>query len=84
MSYKHGIKHESEENQRDARTHSLLLRRPLSPPDIALLRDGELGTLALREGNPRLGALAENEDVGDPVKNSLVTYLSVFNHELTA
>ena len=66
MSYKHGIKHESEGDQKDAQTHSLLLGRPLSPPDITLLGDGELGTLALRQGHPWLGALAEHEDVGDP------------------
>lgn len=68
MSYKHGIKHESEEDQGNARTHSLLLGRPLSPPSIALLRNGKLGTLALGEGYPWLGPLAKHKDVGDPAE----------------
>lgn len=76
VSYKHGIKHESEEDQRNARTDNLLLGRSLSPPGIALLRDGKLGTLALRQGDPRLSSLAEHEDVGDTSETGS-TYYSV-------
>ena len=36
-------------------------------PDITLLGDGELGTLALGEGDPGLGALTNDEDVGDTI-----------------
>ena len=36
-------------------------------PDITLLSNSKLDTLALGQGYPRLGALADNEDVGDPV-----------------
>jgi len=41
----------------------LRLRRSLFPPDVALLRNGELDALALGQGDPRLGALTDNEDV---------------------
>ena len=34
-------------------------------PDITLLGNGELGTLALGERDPGLGALTDDEDVGD-------------------
>lgn len=37
----------------------------LLPPDIPLLGNGELDTLALGQGHPWLVALADNEDVGD-------------------
>jgi len=37
-------------------------------PDIALLSNGELGTLALGERDPGLRALANDENVGDTVK----------------
>ena len=43
-----------------------LLLGSASPPDITLLSDSELDTLALRQRYPRLRALADNEDVGDP------------------
>ena len=44
----------------------LLVSSSLSPPDVTLLGDGELGTLAAGQGDPWLGALADDEDVGDP------------------
>ena len=43
-----------------------LLLGSTSPPNITLLRDGELDALALRQGDPRLGALTNDENVGDP------------------
>lgn len=53
----------------------LLLSGPLSPPDIPLLRNGKLSTLALRQGNPRLRALTNDEDVRHPytIKSVLVS-----------
>lgn len=42
----------------------LLGSSPFSP-DVTLLSDGELGTLALGEGDPGLDALTDDEDVGD-------------------
>jgi hypothetical protein len=44
----------------------LSLRRTLPPAHITLLGDRQLGTLALRQGDPRLGTLTNDEDVGDP------------------
>jgi hypothetical protein len=41
------------------------LRRTLPPAKVTLLSDRELGTLALRQRDPRLRALTDNEDVGD-------------------
>ena len=55
------IKHEPNDIGRD-----LLLCGPLTPPEIPLLGDGEFGSFALRQGDPRLGTLPKNEDVGDP------------------
>lgn len=49
----------------------LLLRSTLSPPGITLLRDGELSTLTLRQGDPWLRPLTDNEDVGNTKKTSL-------------
>lgn len=43
----------------------LCLSSTLLPPDITLLGDGELGTLALGQRYPGLGALTNDEDVGD-------------------
>ena len=42
-------------------------------PDITLLGDGELGTLALGEGDPGLGALTNDEDVGDTTRHKLTS-----------
>ena len=42
-----------------------MLGGTLSPPDITLLSNSELDTLALRQGYPGLGALPDDEDVGD-------------------
>ena len=38
----------------------------LLPAHVALLGDGELGTLALGQGDPRLRALTNDEDVRYP------------------
>lgn len=50
-------------------TH-LLLSSTLFPPDIALLGNSELDTLALRQRYPRLRALPDDEDVRDPVSDT--------------
>ena len=44
----------------------LLVSSSLSPPDVTLLGDGELGTLALGQGDPRLRALTDNKNVRYP------------------
>ena len=43
------------------------LGKTLLPPEIPLLCDRKLGTLALRQGYPRLGALTDNKDVCYPI-----------------
>ena len=45
----------------------MCLLRSGSPfsPDITLLSDGELGTLALRQRDPGLDSLTNDEDVSD-------------------
>jgi hypothetical protein len=45
------------------RIHHLVARS--FSPEVPLLCDGEFGTLAFRQRYPRLGALANDEDVGD-------------------
>ena len=52
---------ESEENKT---INPLLLSSALLPPNITLLSNGELGTLALGQRDPWLDALPNDEDVG--------------------
>ena len=71
MAYRRVHRHakvgEERKHSKDTiQTRRLLLGSTLSPPDIALLRNGKLDTLALRQGYPRLRALSDDEDVGDP------------------
>jgi hypothetical protein len=54
-----------EHTRREAEHSSGGLSRTLAPANITLLRNGKLSTLALRQRDPGLGALANDEDVGD-------------------
>jgi len=70
------------EAKEDVKMH-LLGGSPFSP-DITLLGDGKLGTLALGERDPGLDALTNNEDVGDTSgKCSVQRVLDVNNVEAT-
>ena len=40
-----------------------------SPSLVSLLSDGELDTLTLGQGDPRLGSFTDNENVGKTGKN---------------
>ena len=59
---------EREQSNDTIQTRRLLLSSTLSPPDITLLSDSELETLALRQRYPRLDALTNNKNVGDAKK----------------
>lgn len=70
-TYKHGIKRVKRKQKTTRRASNraprhLLLGRTLLPPDVTLLSDGKLGTLALGQRNPWLGALPNNENVRYP------------------
>lgn len=54
---------QGKESLRTERNDNLLLSQTF-PPEITLLRDGEFGTLALRQRDPRLVALTNDENVG--------------------
>ena len=65
-AHKHAKVGEERKHSNDTiQTRRLLLSSTLSPPHITLLSDSELDTLALRQGYPGLGALTDDEDVGD-------------------
>ena len=68
-AHKHAKVGEERKHSNDTiQTRRLLLSSTLSPPDITLLSDSELDTLALRQGYPSLGALPDDEDVRDPLR----------------
>jgi len=46
--------------------NAYLLFSSASPPEVSLLGNRQLGTLALRQRYPRFSALADNKDIGDP------------------
>jgi len=61
MTYKHDIKCRQ---KKDA--HDRLLFGSSFSPNITLLSNRELGALALRQRQPWLGALADDEDIRYP------------------
>lgn len=67
--------YEGEKNRHEVPVR--LLGSPLFPSDIPLLRNRQLSTLALRQRDPRLDTLTNNENVRYPEQEKISKCLAL-------